>query len=389
MQSGKKGNQWPVGKGSKPPQLPQKFNLYKSPEKHKNNFTQSKKGNENTVTIWDKKTKTFRTFPKKGITINSRRWKKLPRLDKNLSYLGIKPVTKRKKWRRKDKYASQKALAKHWAKVDRTSYATVFDYINTNKQLKKIYKSFLLKTFSTKTRTIKQSSGQFNNYLIEQNLNNELLNQISANFVLYHSVIGGPKNQKRSISIYDKVFYYYTLQTPLAMNAHKAFSYFEMQLNATLTRAKLVPYLFMVHALCFYRLVYVNQVVAINQHQSLTIYDSVSLPVFLHNYFYYRQYRIQYSPHDINLFLKNYWSHFTNYTNNKVWILSNFIKSDVTAEAIIFDYPNIMLYMGPFKRFTKIYYRNHPYAPTGSFSSLNYTHTTLKLKLFEYAAFYR
>src|SRR5690348_1699405 len=95
---------------------------------------------------------------------------------------------------------------------------------------------------------------------------------------------------KQSLSIYDKVFYYYTLQTPLTMYAHKAFILLEMQLNATLVRAKLVPYLFMVRDLCFYRLVNINKAVAKNPHQVISLYDSVSLPVYLHNYMYYRQY---------------------------------------------------------------------------------------------------
>ena len=173
------------------------------------------------------------------------------------------------------------------------------------------------------------------------------------------------------------------------MYAHKAFVLLEMQLNVSLVRAKLVPYLFLVRDLCFYRLVYLNQQVAKNPYQVLSLYDSMSLPVYLHNYMYYRQYRIQYYPSNIGKFFKNYWMHFTNYTNNKVWLLANFVASDVTSEAIVFEYPNIALYMGPFRRFTKLYYRNQPYAPTGKYKHLNHTHSVLKLKLFEYASFYR
>lgn len=112
--------------------------------------------------------------------------------------------------------------------------------------------------------------------------------------------------QKRSLTTYDKVFYYYTLQTPLNMYAHKAFILLEMQLNATLVRAKLVPYLFMVRDLCFYRLVMLNGAVAKNPHQVVSLYDAVQIPVYLHNYMYYRQYRIQYYPKNIGLFFKNY-----------------------------------------------------------------------------------
>jgi hypothetical protein len=112
--------------------------------------------------------------------------------------------------------------------------------------------------------------------------------------------------KKQPLTLYDKVFYYYTLQTPLTMYAHKAFILLEMQLNATLVRAKLVPYLFLVRDLCFYRLVQINTQVAKNPYQVISLYDSVSIPVYLHNYMYYRQYRIQYYPQNIGSFFKQY-----------------------------------------------------------------------------------
>lgn len=112
--------------------------------------------------------------------------------------------------------------------------------------------------------------------------------------------------KKQPLTLYDKVFYYYTVQTPLTMYAHKAFILLEMQLNATLVRAKLVPYLFLVRDLCFYRLVQVNMSVAKNPYQVVSLYDSVSIPVYLHNYMYYRQYRIQYYPQNIGRFFKQY-----------------------------------------------------------------------------------
>jgi len=57
---------------------------------------------------------------------------------------------------------------------------------------------------------------------------------------------------------------------------------------------------------------------------------------------------------------------------------------------IIFEYPNLSLYMGPFRRFTKLYFRNHPYPAAGKdYKHMNYTQSIVKLQLFEYAAFYR
>lgn len=133
-----------------------------------------------------------------------------------------------------------------------------------------------------------------------------VLEAASNNFALQHYAKKVKINEKRSLSLYDKVFYYYTLQTPLTMYAHKAFILLEMQLNATLVRTKLVPYLFMVKDLCFYRLVQINNQVVKNPHQVVSLYDAVSLPVYLHNYMYYRQYRIQYYPQNIGVFFKKY-----------------------------------------------------------------------------------
>ena len=112
--------------------------------------------------------------------------------------------------------------------------------------------------------------------------------------------------QKLPLKAYDKVFYYYLLQMPLHMYAHKTFILLEMQLNIMLVRSKLAPYLFMVRDLCFYRLVQLNQTAVNNPYQILSLYDSLMVPIYLHNYMYYRQYRIQYYPANINHFFKKY-----------------------------------------------------------------------------------
>ena len=112
--------------------------------------------------------------------------------------------------------------------------------------------------------------------------------------------------QKVPLKAYDKVFYYYLLQMPLNMYAHKTFLLLEMQLNIMLVRSKLAPYLFMVRDLCFYRLVQLNQVVAKDPYQILSLYDSLMIPTYLHNYMHYRHYRIQYYPTNINHFFKKY-----------------------------------------------------------------------------------
>lgn len=293
-----------------------------------------------------------------------------------------------KKWgSRVDKFADQKRWLKEWK---RTSKYTGGLFETLQQQFKR-HTKLQPGTFANVQSLQDTNFLSWNTGLTPQaeaaNLDNNFSQAVSN--ILLQQRLQSAGAKKQGLTLYDKVFYYYTVQTPMTMYAHKAFILLEMQLNATLVRTKLVPYLFMVKDLCFYRLVQVNQETARNPHQVISLYDVVNLPVYLHNYMYYRQYRIQYYPKNIGLFFKKYWAHFTNYTNNKVWLLSNFITSDITAEAVIFEYPNIILYMGPFKRFTKLYYKNHPYAPQGQHLYLNHTHTIVKLKLFEYAAFYR
>lgn len=315
------------------------------------------------------------------------RKKGLPKKKYNMSHMwtNARPI---KKWK-VDKFAAQKLALKKWGLVKRAAPRQFNDYLKTHTKLNTVFLPF------------KTKENALNRFQLFTMQNKPLFHHVGSPTILDTSSMAGFFNnmlqnkeaylniKKQPLSLYNKVFYYYTLQTPFNMYAHKAFVLLEMQLNATLVRAKLVPYLFMVRDLCFYRLVQINSVVAKNPHQLVSLYDAVNIPIYLHNYMYYRQYRIQYYPKNIGLFFKNYWAHFTNYTNNKVWLLSNFITSDLAAETIIFDYPNITLYMGPFKRFTKLYYKNHPYAASGKQRYLNHTHTVLKLKLFEYAAFYR
>lgn len=198
------------------------------------------------------------------------------------------------------------------------------------------------------------------------------------------------KWNKTQITTYDKLFYYYTVKTPMSLYAHKCFILLEMQLNASLVRMKLVPYLFQVEDLCFYRIVHLNGISVNSPYHILSLYDTVSIPVSLYNYMYYRNYRVQHYPRLLAKFFKQYWMQFTNYNQNKIWLLSNFLISNITAEAIIFDYPNIISYMAPFRRFTNLYYRNQPYTDTTQGGiELAYTHTIIKLKLFTYASFYK
>lgn len=170
---------------------------------------------------------------------------------------------------------------------------------------------------------------------------------------------------------------------------HKVFLLLEMQLNAVLTRTKLIPYFYMASDLCFYSLVSVNHVKTNDPYYVISLYDSLQIPTFLYHYMYYRQYRTQVYPRAVRKFFKHYWVHFVNYTHNKIWLLSNYLVSSFLAEVVVFDYPNLLMYMSPFRRFTKLYYRSHPYTNRDTIQSSAYTNSILKLKLFTYASFYK
>ena len=197
-------------------------------------------------------------------------------------------------------------------------------------------------------------------------------------------------NVKKVATTFDKLLSYYEVQVPRNLYAHKAFVALEMQLNSMLVKTRLVPYQHMTEDLCFYDLVKINGQSVRNTHHVLGLYDVLSVPAQFHNYIYSRDSRVINYPHYVRQFFKEYWAHTANFNSNKVWLLSNFVKSDVTAEAIVFDYPNALLYMAPFTRFTKMYYESTGMPGKGTKHEwLNYTHTVFKLKLFEFASYYK
>jgi hypothetical protein len=88
-------------------------------------------------------------------------------------------------------------------------------------------------------------------------------------------------------------------------------------------------------------------------------------------------------------FFKYYWKALADYSSNKVWIINNYMTSSFTAQTILFDYPNINLYQSPFRRFTKIYQQGHPFAANKQLKYSANTYHLVKLKIFEYAQFYK
>ncbi len=196
--------------------------------------------------------------------------------------------------------------------------------------------------------------------------------------------------QKVSRKTHTANFIFYKIQIKLPFYIHKIFIAIEIQLNSLLVRAKLVPYLFTAIQLCFYSLIFVNQKIINNPHYVTSLFDSIQLPLHLYNIFHYRDYQIQYLPMRLKILLKRYWLYFNRYITNKIWLLSNYLLSPILAEVLIFDYPNIISYLEPFKRFTKLFFYNRPILSTfRSERVLTNVYNILQLKFFEYGMFYR
>lgn len=221
-------------------------------------------------------------------------------------------------------------------------------------------------------------------------------------YLNHSSILKFSRFFKIKTTTYDKVFYYYNFNIPISLYAQKVFILLEIQVNASLIRIKLVPYSYIVNELCFYRVIHINKQFISSPFYLLSLYDTVAIPINLHNYLYYRHYRIQKYPKQLAIFFKEYWSHFTSFNQNKIWLLNNYLLSSITAQAFIFDYPNIILYIHVFKRFTSLYYKNRAYPLLENSldnkskkylkdksHNLEGTYDVIKLKLFTYASFYK
>src|ERR1700753_472971 len=154
---------------------------------------------------------------------------------------------------------------------------------------------------------------------------------------------------KKKLNLYDKLFYYYSIQIKLPIFSHKAFIAIEIQLNAVLIRGKLVPYSFIVYNLCFYNLVQVNNTIINNPYYIIDLFDNIRLPLFLYNCFNYQYYEVNYLPRSLKFFLKKYWNTIFHFTQNRIWLLTTHINSQICGKVIFFDYPHISAYIAPFQ----------------------------------------
>ena len=111
---------------------------------------------------------------------------------------------------------------------------------------------------------------------------------------------------KQKINAYDQLFRYYNVKMPIPISLHKIFILMEMQINAALTRAKLIPFMFIVQDLCKLGVIHVNGNIAANQFHLLHLWDVFSIPIPLYNRANYRLKREQKYPHLMNQVFKRY-----------------------------------------------------------------------------------
>lgn len=194
--------------------------------------------------------------------------------------------------------------------------------------------------------------------------------------------------QKQRSNNYQQLIRYYDIKLPIPISIQKIILLIEMQLNAAITRAKLVPYLFIVADLCRLGVIHVNSKQEMNQYKLINIWDVISLPVKLYNRFNYRLTKQQYNSGEIVEFFKGYYSHSMNFNQGKLWLISNILTNTVTGESIIFDYPNLVIYSGIFRRFTRLHYEARPYPVETDQQYLSHTNSLLKLKTLSYLTFY-
>jgi len=196
---------------------------------------------------------------------------------------------------------------------------------------------------------------------------------------------------KSSIRSYDNLLKYYKKTYQTSLFVLKIFGLLELQANIVIMRAKLVPYHFMIDELCFYRLVMVNGQFITTGCYVTKVGDRVSVDYSFYQRFYIKHYQYINVPSIFKHFFKYYWKHFVDYSFNKVWILTSYVVSELTAEIIVHDFPHPALFVAPFRRFTNLYYRAASY--NLNMVTIQTTHQNLfryiQTSLFEPSHFYK
>jgi hypothetical protein len=166
---------------------------------------------------------------------------------------------------------------------------------------------------------------------------------------------------KKQVNFFEKVSKFFLLKIKNSFFCHKMFILLELQLNSLLMRSKLVPYFFLISELCFYRLIYVNGSLIKTPYFITSLFDSIKIPLFFYKQLTFYNFPSLFSSKILKKYYYFFFKNFYNKQSRKLWFLSNYIYSPISGEILLFDYPNILLFLSPFRRFSKIYFRNQPF----------------------------
>jgi hypothetical protein len=125
---------------------------------------------------------------------------------------------------------------------------------------------------------------------------------------IFNKQIHGNSNfiQKQRLNNFNSLTRYYNVRLPIPISIQKIILLIEMQLNSAITRAKLIPYIFIVGDLCRMGIIFVDGKQETNQFQLLNVWNTISLPVQLYAKFNYRLSRKQINSIEAVEFFKNY-----------------------------------------------------------------------------------
>jgi hypothetical protein len=112
--------------------------------------------------------------------------------------------------------------------------------------------------------------------------------------------------KKASLTVLDKIFFFYNFNHNFSLLAVKIFTYMELLLFSILTSAQLIKYVYLIKILCFYRLVFVNQQPVKNAFVNISLFDTVMVYNKIHYYFYYQQLQHHYFASTLVNYFKIY-----------------------------------------------------------------------------------
>ena len=189
----------------------------------------------------------------------------------------------------------------------------------------------------------------------------------------------------------DKLGRVLKVQANFTPAAFRLLALLELQIQSLLVRAKFVPDRSLACALCIQRLIYINKLQVVHSpFQILALWDLVQVPTIILDRIKYKIGRwIGIRSSIIRKLLYKYWRYFTTYNLGKLWVFSSILSSWKTGEILVFMYPNLLAYFGPFRRYTGLHREERIYWTfTAAGRNRTELHSLLHLRTISYLIFY-